>query len=268
MKKISTLLTLLIIALSASAAQRLTVFKVKGEVTAEINGSTVILTPRTELSMQTMLHIPDGAQLSILNQDTKTVFRSTAPGSMKVAKSISESRKKSDSMVKNILTEIYRDIADGSGGVKNAPGGVVMRGDGDMSVERAVAYAILAGKNTGHCPLKLSRAYSADSSYVYRIESASSSPLFINIANAGTTPPALMLDVRYSSGQPYIAVGQGTTTLDAFEFYGEPTGPLYIVATNIPFDTQAVQTLLRNPATSGTPAPIPTGLSIALMPVQ
>ena len=241
MKKISTLLTLLIIALSASAAQRLTVFKVKGEVTAEINGSTVILTPRTELSMQTMLHIPDGAQLSILNQD---------------------------SMVKNILTEIYRDIADGSGGVKNAPGGVVMRGDGDMSVERAVAYAILAGKNTGHCPLKLSRAYSADSSYVYRIESASSSPLFINIANAGTTPPALMLDVRYSSGQPYIAVGQGTTTLDAFEFYGEPTGPLYIVATNIPFDTQAVQTLLRNPATSGTPAPIPTGLSIALMPVQ
>ena len=85
---------------------------------------------------------------------------------------------------------------------------------------------------------------------------------------AGTTPPALMLDVRYSSGQPYIAVGQGTTTLDAFEFYGEPTGPLYIVATNIPFDTQAVQTLLRNPATSGTPAPIPTGLSIALMPVQ
>lgn len=266
-------LTLLFLALGTTCAlaeTQLSVFKIKGDVTAVSAGAEVALKPREEVGMQTVLNIPEGGSVSLLNKDTKQIFRSLATGRVKVANILKDARRQSDAAVRRTAEEIGRDVADGSGGRKSRPQGAAMRdvSEGSVSVERVIADALLAGRECAESPVSFSRRYDSDSTYVFEIHSTCPEPVFVNIADVSSPARALLFDVRYSEGEQFVTVGQGTTVIDAFRFYGGEERPLILIASNSPFDVQAVQVMLRKEQLSTAQTAIPDGLQLWLTSVR
>lgn len=265
MKKTITIFFALTVTLTLWAAQSYSVFKVKGAVEiVDGAGGNHLAEPREEVTLHTVVDIPDNGQIAILNNETKSIFRSVKTGRIKVAALISDARRQSDKTVKRAIDEMKNDVAQGSGGTKNKPQGAVMRdaSPGALSLERVVADAILSGRSAEDMPLSYSKVYSSDSTYVFKITSTFDEPLYVNIASVVDKNAALLFDVRYTQGEPYVMVQKGDNVIDAFEFYGDDDANLVLIATNYPFDVQSVQAMLRNGLPSTTQTVIPEAIKL------
>lgn len=265
-----SLLCLVLCVARAEAQAQLSVFKVNGAVTAVADGGETALKPRDVVGIQTVVNIPEGGSVAILNKDTKQIFRSLTTGRIKVANILKEARRQSDASVRRTAEEIGRDVSDGSGGRKSRPQGAAMRdvSEGAVSVERIIAYALLAGRECSESPVSFTRRYDSDSTYVFEIHSTCPEPVFVNLADVSSPSRSLLFDVRYSEGEPFVTVGQGTTVIEAFRFYGGEERPLILIASNSPFDVQAVQVMLRKEHAQAAQTAIPDGLQLWLTTVR
>lgn len=248
MKRLFVLFLACMSMIAAFGTPRLTVFKVTGNVTADIDGAVKPLKSRDEVKMQTVVHIPDGGSVTILNHDTKKLFTSLKTGDVKVANIMSEARKQSSAVVRRAGASVLDVMSEGAGGRKTKPQGVAVRGSGsgDISVERIVADALISGRSDSQSPVSFRRKYNADSTYVYEITSKVEDPVYVNVVDCSEPQQRLLFDVDYSQGEPYVLVGPGTTAVDAFEFFGGEDGKYILVATNYPFDVQMVQMMLKS----------------------
>lgn len=266
MKRLITLFLVCMSLLAAVAAPKLTVFKVSGDVTADIDGTVRPLKSRDEVKMQTVVHIPEGAYVTILNHDTKKLFSSVKSGDFKVANIIAEARKQSSAVVYRAGASVLDVMSKGAGGKQTKPQGVAVRGSGsgEISVERIVADALISGRSDSQSPVSFRRKYNADSTYVYEITSKIEDPVYVNIVDCSEPQRRLLFDVDYSQGEPYVLIGPGTTAVDAFEFFGGEEGKYILVATNYPFDVQMVQMMLKSHKASEEGTALPENLKMWL----
>jgi len=248
MKKIHFLLVFVFLCSLTLSAAGYTVFKVKGDVTRVVDGKEITLKPHEKVTLRTVLNIPQGAQVSILNNDTKLLFRSLESGQKSVMSIIREARAQSDAIVSNAYGMIRRSLSEGMAGGTHKPQGLIVRGEGKetISLEQILANGLKTGNYSSESPVSFRRKYNADSTYIYEISSDYPGIVYVNIADVTASPAVLLFDVRYSAGEPFVAVGQGTTDVSAYEFYGGEDHCFVLVASNYPFDVQSVQTMLRS----------------------
>ncbi len=266
MKKILVVLALVVLCSLSMPAAPYVVFKVKGNITRIAEGENVSLKPREEIGLKTVLDIPEGAQVTILDKETKRIFRSLKSGKMSVRSILKEARAHADAIVKNAGGIVMRSLEDGTAGGAQRPQGSIVRGDGDkaLSLEKLVANAILTEAYSPECPVSFRRSYNADSTYVYEIISERPEALYVNIADVSSSPAILLFDVRYSQGEPFVTVGKGSTLIDAYEFYGEDAHRYVLVASNYPFDVQSVQSLLKGKVEGDNNVAVPDGIQLWL----
>lgn len=251
--------------MSSPMSSKLRLLNISGQVLInDANGSHTAL-PYEYVDNGTIIHLSAGSKLSIVDETTNAVYYSPEKsGDITVRRIIREARRKADNTTAAIARKVM-ESCDRDSHMRNPRKGVSYRDQTTASeTESAIAAIISKASAPENHFLKCEMIEKGnDSLWYFRIENDKNGPFYINVAKLGNEdhPACLMMPVGYDDDMPYILVGPGQTDFVQYLFYGVSPDNLLLISSSEPFDTNLVNTLLKqNRVTS----PLTNSTSITL----
>ena len=256
MKYVITILVALLAGLCLSAAPRYRVLKVRGNVEIEDHAGRRAAHVREAAGPATVFHIPDGASVALLDNETKAVYYSTFGGRTTARVIVREARKKADATTAAIGSAVLSSMSGSAAGT-GAPKGVSHRGeDSPSGADLAVANAVRLGQGAGDMAVACEVVAGEDSVWHAVVVNRAGAPAYVNIAVCGAEP-RLLLNVGYDAGMPCLLAGEGRTGLTQYTFHGAVPDSAAVVVCGEPFDVPAVNMLLKRGDVPDVPADAP-----------
>lgn len=247
MKRILIFLMSMVAVMTASIAADLSLLRIKGDVRIkDTDGTVTIPKTRAHISESTILLIPQGASVAILNKENNAVYYSTESGGEYTVKNIiRKTRRQAEKTTSAITSRILQNL-NGNDEVRKQKGVSYRDQDSDIDYEKSIASLILSNSESKDCKVKISYVADSDSIWHFAIDSDLSTPLYMNIVTVSDDGiPSLMLPLDHSN----LLLSGGHLNLDQYLFFGAHPGQIYFLGATHPFDSGIVSMLLRKPPT-------------------
>lgn len=238
------------------------IYKLTGTVSLKKGSEWSVLQKRDEVKLTDMVRIGEKSEVQILDRTSNRIYKSLQSGEFRIVHIINQARQHSDQIAHQVNKAIFENMKRQN--VQNQTFsriGATMRGDAEQPAVTDSVYcairqlidAILQVKPISwDAKLSLVKKKLSDGEFYFKIENGHEVPLCVNLLRIDRRDQSasLCFNWGYTCDEPYILIPtKQSLSFDDYIFAEQPDEDnivFVLFATQVPFDNQALQLLLKS----------------------